>query len=505
MKHFCYLVLITVFITCTFNVLGQHAPSISWDTHLGGTGSDYLYCVRQTPDGGYILAGSSNSVNGDVTGAHGANDAWVVKLSATGAVQWKKAFGGSSDDMAMSIEPTWDGGYIFAGSTQSPDGDVVGIHADWDYWIVKLSDTGGIQWQQTLGGSLADLGQSVKQTADSGYIVAGCSKSADGDVTAPHGGYDYWVMRLSRTGSLLWQRSFGGTGDDYAVSVQQAADGGFIVAGDTYSADGDVTAHHGNDDYWMVKLSAAGSMQWQRALGGTGSDYAQSVVVAADGGYVVAGGSNSADGDITDARGSGDYWVAKLSTTGTLLWQHSLGGPGIDAANNIATTSDGGYLLMGYCGANGGDITGFHGTNDYWAVKISASGTAEWQNCLGTLPVEVGWCGVQTSDSGFMVAGYSVSDSAQAWVVKLSKPTPEVVSATAIAGISITPNPATDIITVTGVLPASIHIYNSLGQLVHNGHDTGHIAISTLLPGLYFARLLNSEGQVLYTAKIVKQ
>jgi hypothetical protein len=225
---------------------------------------------------------------------------------------WQKILGGSSDDYAFSIQQTPDGGYIVAGYTESNDGDVKGNHENGDFWIVKLDKDGNIEWQKTLGGSNWDWAFSVQQTPDGGYIVAGFTWSNDGDVSGNHGSLDAWIVKLDKDGNIEWQKTLGGSGNDWATSVQQTTDGGYIVAGGTYSTDGVIRGNHGSLDAWVVKLDGNGNMQWQKALGGSGSDSAWSVQQTTDGGYIVAGFTKSNDGDVTGNHGSADFWVVKL-------------------------------------------------------------------------------------------------------------------------------------------------------------------------------------------------
>jgi len=314
---------ITLLTLCLIGTLSfaQQAPAIQWQKCLGGTESDYANSIQPTPDGGYIVAGFTNSTNGDVTGKHGGYDAWVVKINSTGSLQWQKCLGGTSFDEAKSIQSTPDGGYIVAGYTQSTNGDVTGNHGGADAWVVKLSSTGSLQWQKCLGGTGADEAWSIQPTPDGGYIMAGYTDSTDGDVTGNHGLNDAWVVKLSSTGSLQWQKALGGMNGDFANSIKPTPDGGYIVAGYNYSNNGDVTGNHGDADVWVVKLSSTGSLQWQKCLGGTYTDIAQSIQPTPDGGYIVAGDTKSTDGDITGNHGDfDDAWVVKLgpelSTTG---------------------------------------------------------------------------------------------------------------------------------------------------------------------------------------------
>ncbi|MFY9419238.1 MAG: hypothetical protein WAP17_09180, partial [Bacteroidales bacterium] len=229
---------------------------IIWQKCFGGTNEDYAYSIQQTSDSGFIVAGYTFSNDGDVSGYHGYFDYWVVKLNSSGDIEWQKCLGGTYYDYAYSIQQTSNGGFIVAGSTNSNNGDVSGYHGYFDYWVVKLNSSGDIEWQKCLGGTNNDYANSIQQTSDGGFIVAGYTESNDGDVSGYHGGdYDAWVVKLNSSGDILWQKCLGGTIDDRANSIQQTSDGGFIVAGFTVSNDGDVSGNHGASDAWVVKLN----------------------------------------------------------------------------------------------------------------------------------------------------------------------------------------------------------------------------------------------------------
>ncbi len=395
--------------------------------------------VYPTADGGYIAAGTSYSNEFDVSGNHGNGDYWVVKFTAEGYIQWQKCFGGSGEDVATSIQQTADGNYIIAGYTGSNDGDVTGNHAEYyyDYWIIKLDASGNIQWQKCLGGSGEDYATSIRQTADGGYIAAGVSYSNNGDVSGNHNTEfygDYWVVKLDASGNIQWQKCLGGTYDDIAASVQQTTDGGYVVAGYSGSNDGDVSGNHATSypDYWIVKLDASGNIQWQKCLGGSGEDYATSIRQTADGGYIVAGASYSTDGDVTGLHGeySEDYWIVKLDASGNIQWQKCLGGSTSDRAFSIQPTTDGGYIVAGFTSSNDGDVSGNHKefSADYWIVKLDASGNIQWQKCLGGWMEDAAGSIQQTADEGYIVAGYSISNDGDVsgnhgsydyWIVKL--------------------------------------------------------------------------------------
>jgi hypothetical protein len=407
------------------------APAIEWQKCLGGTADDFANSIQQTSDGGFIVAGETRSNDGDVSGNHGKSDAWVVKLNSLGDILWKKCLGGTGNDYARSIQQISDGGFILTGYTNSNNGDVSGNNGYYDAWVVKLNSSGDILWQKCLGGTYDDYARSIQQTSDTGFILAGYTFSNDGDVSGNHGFSDAWVVKLNSSGDIIWQKCFGGTNEDYAYSIQQTSDSGFIVAGYTFSNDGDVSGYHGYFDYWVVKLNSSGDIEWQKCLGGTYYDYAYSIQQTSNGGFIVAGSTNSNNGDVSGYHGYFDYWVVKLNSSGDIEWQKCLGGTNNDYANSIQQTSDGGFIVAGYTESNDGDVSGYHGGDyDAWVVKLNSSGDILWQKCLGGTIDDRAYSIQQTSDGGFIVAGFTVSNdgdvsgnhgASDAWVVKLNK------------------------------------------------------------------------------------
>jgi len=384
---------------------------IEWQRCYGGSENDYGYSVSLTPDGGYIFGAQTRSSDGDVTGNPFNSDrAWLIKTNSTGVIQWQS---GITIAYMNNVEPTADGGYIAACLSAGivPGAEVTCGMGGYDILLVKFSSTGAIVWQKCLGGTEDDFAQSIHQTADGGYIVAGGTSSSDGDATGYHvtppGAsyqyYDYWVVKLNSTGNIMWQKTLGGSGNEFANDIQQTTDGGFIVAGQTVSTDGDVTGFHTplpnsifySADYWIVKLDSLGNLMWQKALGGSGDDEAKSIRQTADGGYIVAGYTNSTDGDVTGYHinfpPSGmipaDFWIVKLDSSGNMKWQKCLGGGGEDIAKSIQQISDGSYIIAGYSHSNDGDVSGHHGatltSSDLWVVKIDSLSNLQWQKSLG--------------------------------------------------------------------------------------------------------------------------
>ena len=401
----------------------------AWQRTLGGSGKDEAYSVQQTRDGGFVIAGRTESNDGDVSGYHGNGDAWIVKLDKNKNIIWQKILGGSNGDGMFSVQQTADGGYIVAGYTNSNDGDVFGNHGGSDAWIVKLDRNGNIVWQKALGGSNWDEAHSIQQTTDGGYIVAGYTKSNDGDVSGTHWILtDFWVVKLDKNGKIIWQRTLGGSDYDRAFSVQQTLDGGYIVVGYAGSNDGDVSGNHGSKDFWVVKLDMNGKIIWQKALGGTYGDEAYSVQQTSDGGYIVVGGTWSNDGNVSGNHGSGDAWVVKLDNNGNIIWQKALGGSNNDWAYSVQQTADGGYIVAGYTESNDGDVSRNHGGTDFWLVKLDSNGNIIWQKVLGGSDDDVAYSVQQMVNGGYIVVGVTGSNDGDVsgnhgntdfWVVKL--------------------------------------------------------------------------------------
>ncbi len=396
-------------ISSIFLSVQIEAQTIIWQESLGGTEPDGANSVSLTSDSGYIVAGYSMSHDGDLNKNYGKSDFWVVKLNGSGKIQWQKPLGGSKGEEAKAIEQTRDGGYIIAGYSESQNDEVSGNHGSYDMWIVSLDKKGTIQWQKSFGGSGDDGANAVQQTRDGGYIVTGYSGSFDGNATLNHGDKDCWVVKLDGSGNLKWQKSFGGSGEDVAFSVQQTSEGGYIIAGTTDSRDGDVTVNHGGKDFWIIRLSDAGVLLWQEFLGGGGNDKANFICQTIDGGYVVAGSSTSDNGDVTGNHGTSDCWVVKLNESGKIEWQKSLGGSDFDVAYSIQQTTDGGYVVGGTSSSKDGDLTFNYGSFDWWVIKLDNSGNIQWQKSLGGSDDDEAYSIRQTKDGSVIVAGLSAS------------------------------------------------------------------------------------------------
>jgi len=497
------------------------AQQIEWQKCLGGQLTDVARSVRQTPDGGFVVAGSTGSNDGDVSGNHGTNDYWLAKTDSNGVIGWQRCLGGSGQDFANAVALTAGGGYVVAGYSGSNDSNVTGNHGGGgDFWVVQLDGNGNIGWQKCLGGTQFDNANSVQATSDGGFIVCGNTQSDDGDVSGNHGGNDCWVVKLDGGGNIVWQKCLGGTFDEQANAVWQNADGGYIIAGYTESNDGDVSGSHGSGDIWVVRLDSVGSIVWQKCLGGTGHEIAYGVRQTPDGGFIVISETSSDDGDVSGNHGIHDFWVIRLDGGGTITWSKCLGGTMNDSGYSLALTSDGGFVFAGVTESNDGDVSGNHGSGDVWTVKLDSAGNMKGQRCLGGTMDESANALQATPGGGFVVAGRTDSNDGDVsgnhggldfWVVRLDGTVNTSVfnGASPVDALTLSPNPARERLAVrTSERILQAVVYDLAGMPVLQQDfallpsTQQEMDLSSLAAGIYIVRV--RTGRFTASGKVMK-
>lgn len=339
-----------------------------------------------------------------------------------------KTYGGSQEDDALSVVETQDNHIAVLGFTQSNDGDVTGkTTTDSDYWLLKLDKDLNLMWQKTFGGSSDDRGQKIISTTDGGFLLTGFSRSHDGDVSENFGFHDFWALKLSASGDIIWEKSFGFSGNDRAFSVIQTSDGGYFLSGflDVSASGGEgndggksqnpkaLFDKHGVGEFWGIKLDASGQTQWRRFFGGSNNDRSYDVVEAHDGNIIMIGSSESQDFDITNPRGSYDIWSVKVNLQGDLLWQKNFGGSSIEIGYSITKTFDGNYVLAGDTRSSDADVSNFKGNTDFWVIKFDDNAQMIWEKTFGGSDFESARDVLELQSNELLISGSSKSSDNQ--------------------------------------------------------------------------------------------
>ncbi|WP_080240419.1 T9SS type A sorting domain-containing protein [Spirosoma rigui] len=395
------------------------AQTQRWPVTLGGTDKDSTTAMIATPDGGYIVAGSTASGNGAVTDYKGGkHDAWLVKLDRSGDVVWKKTLGGTGDDQATALAPSPDGGFVVTGISTSRDGDMADLDRSWpggyDYiWVFKLNGVGEIVWKQAKGLDKGLYATAITAAPGGGYTLAGYYYFF---ITKSSGNF-FYVLNLSEDGTINWDTYFGGrNGDDRLYALTATTDGGYVLAGKSSSPFlafsylpepvDFVTNHNSYSTYdaFVIKLNHEGRRVWYRFLGGSGLDYANAITATPDGGFLMAGYTASTDGDVSINHGGGDAWLVKLTSAGAVSWQKTVGDSGPDNAYAVQPTTDGGYVVTGTSTANKAAVQFFA---DMWLFKVNSLGGVVWQRFFDRYGRNEGRAIATSPDGSYIVAGYT--------------------------------------------------------------------------------------------------
>jgi hypothetical protein len=441
------------------NSFAQGVPQMQWQQICGTEKAEYVVDVAQLTNGNYVLCGGSMG---------GANvntfDGWVEGFDASGNPLWNHTFGGPNQDFFMSMQPTADGGFVVAGTRDTVGVRVqpsypfynVGSPGSGDYWVMRFDANGSNLWEKVFSASAAEELTSITQTSDGGFLVGGASRSGiSGMKTMTNfGGSDYWVLRLDANGNVLWQNAYGGTNyypiystsaGDFLTSVQETSDHGFVLGGYSCSTGGTgnkSAANNGYFNYWVVRTDTNGTKLWDKVFGGAALDLLECVRQTSDGGYILGGFSYSVPSGNKTATNfdlhtefvnwpagstnlfkqsiTADFWLVRLDASGNKLWDKSYGTTNEDWFTSLEQTIDGGFIMGGYTGYGSGPET-------WLMIKVDANGSVQWQKTFGQGPEEEIRRVLKTQDGGFLIAGFMSGQDALAkygnydgWLMKLS-------------------------------------------------------------------------------------
>ena len=532
-----YLLLLLLGYSST---LKAQSPPFSklWDVRFGGTYDDFITGFEQLPDSTFFLAGSSISgITGDKTEdnrdtSYNTPDFWILKTASDGSKLWDKTYGGTSSEELMDYVRTSDGGYLLGGQTFS------GISGDktqpnWDptlasndYWIVKTDGAGIKQWDKRFGGTSFDILNSVNQTQDGGYVLAGSSFSGiSGDKSqANQGAWDYWLVKTNASGVKVWDRRFGGLEDDFVTASCLTADGGILVGGYSKSnPGGDKTQPcQGNWDYWVVKVNAQGNKVWDKTFGGNYTDWLFDMILVSDGGFLLGGQSFSeATGDKTEPNhdptpAGSDYWMVRLDAAGNKLWDRTFGGSEIEDISRVVELSDGGFLVSGesYSPADGNKTEPNLGIEQTWVVKTDSVGTFLWDKTIFTIGHDELGTAIPSGPNCFVVVNLTMADSGgyvsenskgngDYWMVKLCNTPTGIADPLQTQEWKVFPNPGGNEIHVmtSGDDAVTISITDASGRIVYQRESIDAIPgeeiiidTSEIHQGFYLITMLGSDG-----------
>jgi len=389
-----------------------------WQKSYGG---NHIKSMAATPDGNYLLAGDSFdefTENRSEAAKGGSSDYWLIKIDNEGHKIWDKTLGGFGKDDFPKVVVAPDGGYVMGGTSGSNNsGDKSQVNPG--YWIIKIKEDQPTPtaWNMRYGGTGTDNLTSTIKTQDGGYLSGGYTNSGvSGDKSqSSQGKNDYWIVKSDKYGKKLWDKRFGGSEEDYLHRVIQTHDGGYLLAGSSFSSkSGDKSEDSkGNEDYWLVKTDAQGNKEWDKTFGGSGEEELVKVIQLSTGEYILGGHSNSPfSGDKTQvSQGGKDYWILKISNSGTIIWDKCFGGNGAETLSSFLQTPDGGYLLGGssLSGKSGDKTQVSHGASDYWVVKTDMQGNLVWEKTFGGSDTDEAYSIGLSSNQNYYVAGTSNS------------------------------------------------------------------------------------------------
>ncbi|MBP7261966.1 MAG: T9SS type A sorting domain-containing protein [Bacteroidia bacterium] len=479
------------------------APEIEWQKYYGGHRIEQVTCVQEVfikgkRTAGYIVAGATNSTNGDFANNHGGYDAWILKLNELGDVEWQKCYGDVDADGVYSIKQTDDGGFIFVGCTNSNDL----TFGKYDAWVVRLNSTGDVIWEKTFGGIDHEDFVAIDYSSDGGYYISGhaCSPEIIGGLGGDKE-IDVWVVKLNAGGDIEWKKTWGGNCHDLTHSIKSTKDGGCIVVGHKQLNEHDNIDNNEESEGWIVKLTKSGKIEWQKNSGVKGYDGFTSVLETDDGNYIIGGTRG-----FEHLKQKSDFWILKVNKSGNIVWQNIV--KEIGNMRLYQQTSDGGFVLAGYNEPDtSSDVCFDHSIKNSAIVKLNSKGKMEWAKVFYSPGnATLGKWVIQTSDGKFVVVSnthkyndnYTYKDDAKdIWIKKLSykQLSTDIQNPDQLQPIQIYPNPTNGVFFIASNINqnARIEVYTITGKQVLTKNispfEKTEVNLTGQMKGVYFIKV----------------
>ena len=414
-----YILLIAIF---ALNLhLSAQEITITDQKTLGGNNTESLGDFMLLDDGTMLAFGRTlSSTSGDLTtSTNGDYDGWLIKLNADLSLQWQLNFGGSLTDYAEVIVETSDGNFLlgFSSSSSISGNKTVNTNGDLDYWIVKVDAAGTILWQATYGGADSEELLGIKELSDGSFILAGHSRSnISGDKTEnSYGSWDYWVVKISSTGTVVWETTIGGDSFDKLYDLEVLTNGQIVLCGHSYSdiSGNKTTPSFGEEDVWLVWLDEDGDFIQEEVFGGTNSELFPSLINTPGGLYISCSSISDQSGlKSENSVGGTDYWICKISHSGNLIWDKTIGGSQNESSGKIVLTADYQIVVQGssFSDVSGVKTENSNGFSDYWLVGLDTSGNFVWDKTIGGSGYDTGIGVIEKADNNYILFGYSDSN-----------------------------------------------------------------------------------------------
>ena len=428
MKIYCTILFIAI-----VKIIQAQVVELEWEKSFGGGGYEESYDLVLTPDSNIIIIGTGGPLAAEFSDC-GDNYGYVIlKINLDGDLLWTKCYGGNNYSKPQSIINSSEGGFIVVGESYANDGDITGAHGSADFWVVKISNIGELEWQIAIGGSNFDSAKEIIQNNDGDYLIVGTSMSIDADINDHHATEattDLLLAKISSSGELLWTKSYGGNYDDSGESITEDGLGNFILAGYSESSSGDVPENKGSTDFWVLKIDSSGEIIWSSTFGGSASELAYASIILENSIFVV-GTTFSNNFDVTGNHGFQDAWVLKLNQVGEIIMQKCFGGSHFEIIYDGLTSTSSTLLLTGASGSNDGDLLehyGDVGTSDFWIFETDTNLNQIWQKSFGGTLGEKSYAGLPFFGYSFIATGFTNSSDfdvseneggSDMWTVKL--------------------------------------------------------------------------------------
>ena len=494
-----YKVIILIILGILSTAVFGQERGLLWQETFGGSGEDQVNALVSDKNDNYYVVGTVQSEGDNVN-----NDVIVSKFDVNGTEIWSKSIQGEKDDRGVDIILTSDNKLLVLFSSNSRYGDFVLNNGYTDVFLAQLSLDGKIEWMNNYGGSFIDLPTSLYERSNGEVLISAHTRSYDGDVSNSLGQFDFWLLNVDKNGALIWEKSFGGSEEDFSSKVIELSTGEIVLLGESSSYDNDILLNYGDFDVVVMKLGATGKLIWSQNFGGEKDDLSADILEVENQSLLIVGNTFSTSIDIENNAGFSDAWAFQVSSFGDLEWSTTMGSTENEISRSLSMNENGEVIVAGTTNSASINNSNTEGHTDIWLATINSNqlgsvflfGSAGFEEINSVLLKETGEVligGSTSSDLGFINTQSNTSDG---WLVKLAA-SPEM-GAEGI--ISVHPNPSNGVFYLNYLEPpSSMTVFGPDGKKITNvitSNGTMHILdLSNYPTGIYYLNVEESGNQ----------